>query len=643
MAINLNDIANKTMRLMQGSGHRMRMFDASSGKSVATPNEARFFYVKEPNMMVHIDDNTNELKFHIGEDVDIDNPDINNMMNQLKSLARTNMLDFDIRSFGKHIEPKNYAYKVKQNQENTMNDQVNEGMGPLSGSSRTSRQTLENVRLILKHRAPVNEESRGSRSRNIVAMFVETSEGERFKYPFLHLNGARAMARHIASGGETHDMVGEAIIELSSNLAQLKEFTKIVDRQQLVNENNRKVVLNVRRSMNSIKERVQRIQGARGYAKFVEGIALKGEKTNAEISEETLDSYVQKFTKSSFEESLKDILPLVHRVNEDEDEITSRRDNQTERVKEIMSATVRKTGERVNTITFGEPSNPEYDYDKIKTQFAEPRTPEQAAEQKISKIAMTFDGLADTVTVDTLLDKKGKKKGHDLAAELSFFLTDIADAIRSNPRGISKEDMQVAGQLLKISKASVETVEPKSADTRISEMLEEAFSKFDSDRVLIKEEVQKINELAWIGWQIFRWGDYWGKNTTLHTELKYNGKHAYWLDSTDREYIEKIKNKLGKAISSGEHPHIRNWTGDHDDGSLDNPNQNIYKFDPEDMTPEERHDYELDKTEREEGFGSGPPRATVRDLSKEQKAELYNEEEELEVESINRLSKLAGV
>ncbi|SVB52525.1 uncharacterized protein METZ01_LOCUS205379, partial [marine metagenome] len=236
MAINLNDIANKTMRLMQGSGHRMRMFDAGSGKSVATPDEARFFYVKDPNMMVHIDDNTNELKFHIGEDVDIDNPEINNMMNQLKSLARTNMLDFDIRSFGKHIEPKNYAYKVKQNQENTMNDQVNEGMGPLSGSSRTSRQTLENVRIILKHRAPVNEESRGSRSRNIVAMFVETSEGERFKYPFLHLNGARAMARHIASGGETHDMVGEAIIELSSNLAQLKEFTKIVDKQQLVNE-----------------------------------------------------------------------------------------------------------------------------------------------------------------------------------------------------------------------------------------------------------------------------------------------------------------------------------------------------------------------------------------------------------------------
>ena len=485
MAINLDDIATKVMKLMQGSGHQMKMFDATSGKSVAIPAEARYFYVKEPNMMVNIDDSTQELKFHIGEDVDIDKPDINNMMKQLKSLARTNMLDFDIRSFGKHIEPKNYAYKVEQNKEQTMTDHVNEGMGPLSGSSRTSRQTLENVRLILKHRAPVNEESRGSRSRNISAMFIETAEGERFKYPFIHLNGARAMARHVASGGVPHDIVGEAIVELSSNLAQLKEFTKIVDKQQLVNENNRNVVFNVRRSMNSIKETVQRIQGARGYAKFVENIALKEDKVEAEISEETLDSYVQQFTKTSFEESLKDILPLVHRVNEEE--MTDRRDKQTARVREIISARDKKTGEIVNTISFGEPTNPSYDYDKIKTQFAEPRTPEEVAQQKISKIALTFDDLADRVTVDTLLDRTTKKKGHDLAAEISFFLTDIANEIRSNPSGIDKEDMQVAGHLLKMSKASVETEEPKSADTRINEMLDEAFSKFDSDKVIEKK------------------------------------------------------------------------------------------------------------------------------------------------------------
>ena len=74
-------------------------------------------------------------------------------MNGMRQLAREYMLDFDIRSFGKHIEPKNYAYKLQKDKEQTMGDVFNEGMSKLEGSSRTSRQTLENVRLIVKHRA----------------------------------------------------------------------------------------------------------------------------------------------------------------------------------------------------------------------------------------------------------------------------------------------------------------------------------------------------------------------------------------------------------------------------------------------------------------------------------------------------------
>ena len=484
MAINLDNIATKVMKLMQGSGLQMKMFDATSGKSVAVPGDARFFYVKEPNMMVHIDDNTRELKFHIGEDIDIDNESVNNMMHQLKSMARTNMLDFDIRSFGKHIEPKNYAYKVEQNKEQTMTDHVNEGMGPLSGSSRTSRQTLENVRLILKHRAPVNEESRGSRSRNITAIFVESGEGERFKYPFIHLNGARAMARHVASGGVPHDIVGEAIVELSDNLSRLKEFMGVVNRQQLVNETNRADIWNVKRSMNSIKETVQRIQGTKGYASFVEGIALKEEKIQEEISEEAVDTFVQKFTKSTFEESLRDIFPLLHKVNEEE--LQNRRLNQVDRVREIISARTKKTDEIINVISFGAPKG-DYDYEQIKKQYAEPRTPEEAAQKKIDMIAMTFDDLADRIEVDTLDDKNKKKKGHDRAAELSFFLTDIANDIRKNPAGVDKEEIKVAGHLLKMSKVKIEK-QTKTADEQWNVMVEQSFSKFDPDRVLIQEK-----------------------------------------------------------------------------------------------------------------------------------------------------------
>ena len=134
---------------------------------------------------------------------------------------------------------------------------------------------------------------------------LRQAEGERFKYPFIHLNGARAMARHVASGGETHDMVGEAIIEMSDNLSRLKEFMNVVNKQQLVNETNRADVWNVKRSVMAIKEKIQRIQGAKGYASFVEDMALNGVKKQQEMSEEMVDAYVKKFTKSTFEENSK--------------------------------------------------------------------------------------------------------------------------------------------------------------------------------------------------------------------------------------------------------------------------------------------------------------------------------------------------
>ena len=60
-------------------------------------------------------------------------------MNSLRNLSREYMLDFDVRSFGRHIESKNYAYKVEKNKEQTMSDVFNEGMSKLEGSSRTSR------------------------------------------------------------------------------------------------------------------------------------------------------------------------------------------------------------------------------------------------------------------------------------------------------------------------------------------------------------------------------------------------------------------------------------------------------------------------------------------------------------------------
>ena len=477
MAVNYSTIAEKIMRFIQGNGLSLKMYNSDNGKSVANPEEARFFYIEEPNMMVSIDEASKEVKLHFGEGVDIDKPKAEKLMNSLRNLSREYMLDFDVRSFGRHIEPKNYAYKVEKNKEQTMSDVFNEGMSKLEGSSRTSRQTLENVRLIVKHRAPVNEEQRGARSRNISSIFVENAEGERFKYPYKHLNGARAMARHVSHGGVPSDMVGEAIIELSSNLAKLKEFMNVVNKQSLVNESNRSVVLNVKRRVESIKESIKRIQGAKGYAAFVEKMATTEAKQNAEITEDTVNNYVKKFTKTTFEESLRDVLPLIHRVHEEE--VEDNRMNQIQRVMQIITAKD-KMGQKVNRIYFPKDPNAQYDFDKIKNQYAEPRSKEEAEEQKKLKLALSVDDIANRVDVDSTDDKKRKNKGHDRAAELSNFLGDVADDIR-NGTNLSKDKLKLAGYLMKLSKTATEgkQVVKQNIEEQFDSMLAEAFDKFE--------------------------------------------------------------------------------------------------------------------------------------------------------------------
>ena len=477
MAVNFDTLAEKIMRFIQGNGLKLTMFDDENGKSVADPYKARYFYVEEPNLMVFLNDDTSELKFHVGEDVDIDRPMIEKMIKNLRQMSKENMIDFDIRTFGKHIEPKNYAYKVEQNKEQTMSDIMSEGLSSLEGSSRTSRQTLENARLIVKHRKPVNEEQRGARSRNISAIFIENAEGERFKYPFVHLNGARAMARHVAHGGVPSDMVGEAIVELSSNLSKLKEFMNIVNKQNLVNESNRAIVSNVKLKMESIKESIKRIQGNKGYTAFVESMALNENSEEVEISEETVNDYVSKFTKTTFEETLKDILPLVHRVNEEEYE--NRRAGLADRVKKIITMKD-KDGNLVNTITFPKTATA-FDMDKIKNQYRDPKNDAEARQQKFDKFAAEIADLSDRVIVDSSDDKKRKNKGHDRAAEIAMFLGDVAEKIRTNPKAVAKEDTQIVAYLVQISKKPVQedVAERVSVEKRIDMMISEAFSTFN--------------------------------------------------------------------------------------------------------------------------------------------------------------------
>ena len=468
MAINFKDAAEKIMRILQGNGLSPKLFSNTDGKSVAVPEEARYFYIQNPNIMIFLDDESSEIKFHIGEDVDIDTSSVSKLIKLVKNLARSNLMDFDIRTFGKHIEPKNYVFNIEKNKEQEMNDVLGEGLSPLEGSTKTSRQTLENVRLIIRHKKPVNEEQRGSRSRNISAIFVENSDGERFKYPHKHLSGARAMARHVSNGGVPSDMVGEAIIEQTTTLVKLKEFINIVNKQGLVNEANRDVVLNVKRQIESVKENINRIQGPKGYVSFVESLALNEVDESEEISEETVNDYVKKFTKSSFEEKLTDILPLIHRANTVESK--KQKVNQVDRVKNILQA-YNEDGSVVNNITFN-PST--LDMNNIKkTELDE--------NSDTPSLSQTFADLANRIQVESCDDNRRHDRSNDRAAELSIFLRNIAEQVKTAPQTIERDALELGARLVKMSNSDIaNNVVETTIEDKMDDMLSEAFKSFNN-------------------------------------------------------------------------------------------------------------------------------------------------------------------
>ena len=82
----------------------------------------------------------------------------------------------------------------------------------MHGTSKTSYDKLDKTKMIVRHSKIVDEDVPGARSRNISAIFIENAQGERFRFPYNYLAGARAMMMHVAKGGNPYDAIGESIV-----------------------------------------------------------------------------------------------------------------------------------------------------------------------------------------------------------------------------------------------------------------------------------------------------------------------------------------------------------------------------------------------------------------------------------------------
>ena len=303
MAIDTASVAEKVFNLLKGRGYSVQSYD-KEGKLEIDPREATRFVVDQPNILVRLDLATETISLSTSEDLSEDP-----IRKMLKNLANDYLMSFDYRVFGKKIKPKGEQINIAQNSEKDMAD-VMEGFGSMTGSSKTSYQPLDNIKIIVRHKKPVNEEIRGSRSRNIHSILIQKGD-ERFKMQENNLKAARAMARHIHNGGEMFDQVGQTITEMAAEYRKLQDFVRYVRSAKLVNEDNEQYVGLALENIENIKGTFEKIAGTKTYATAIESLQ---DQYSVEINETSFDDIEAKFVETHFDTKVAEAMGSIKKA-----------------------------------------------------------------------------------------------------------------------------------------------------------------------------------------------------------------------------------------------------------------------------------------------------------------------------------------
>ncbi len=220
--------------------------------------------------------------------------------------AKARVLGFDTRDITKsNLEKRDYEYMSKGKEI----DKVSESN--LFGTTKTSFQSIGEARLVIKHSRPVDQSVAGGRTHRIESIFIESSEGERFKYPIKHLNGARAMARHVSEGGKPFDSFGKYITGLSEELSKLKSFKTYMNRSNVMAEGLREYQDIVDERIDIIKNECLKLQRPTNYKDTFENFK---EADAVEVPEDIKKNWIDELTIKTFKEELQDVFPYIYKL-----------------------------------------------------------------------------------------------------------------------------------------------------------------------------------------------------------------------------------------------------------------------------------------------------------------------------------------
>lgn len=206
----IKDISKELAAAVAGVSHDANFKD-TDGNDTLQQEEATYLYLPKYGMMVFINQEDTEVEIWYDPVKTDDEWLANNFKPMIESIARRYLYGISVRSYEGDIKPKQLSHRTE----------VTESRNSL----KISYHPLGDTQIRLAHTKSITEEKPGARSRNIKAVFIE-KDGERFRFPYNHLLGARVMGLHVESGGRPWDDLGEKILEISRRRREIMELLR---------------------------------------------------------------------------------------------------------------------------------------------------------------------------------------------------------------------------------------------------------------------------------------------------------------------------------------------------------------------------------------------------------------------------------
>ena len=321
MSTEINSVAEALFEKIRSRFEDVSLGDENA-KATQTPEDARFFnfdYEVEGhshgNITISLIDES-ALKIYFSKNITDDLDDAEKQkwykfLKELRYFAKRNMLTFEPRDITRSSLNIRDIKQVSHDDSTYDKEEVVDlGESKMYGSKKRSYESYGPVRIKIQHTKEVAEEVKGSRSRNIQALFVENDQSERFKLPFTSLIGARAMARHVSAGGIPTDAIGEHITSLVNEMITLRPFVNAMRTRTFEDQETQGMLEAAFDYHRLLKHTLNKMKGKKGYNQFKENFKP------SQVKEQDIDinNIKDKFVKRVMDERVEQALPLVHKA-----------------------------------------------------------------------------------------------------------------------------------------------------------------------------------------------------------------------------------------------------------------------------------------------------------------------------------------